>query len=62
VRAHRPGVVHRGRRPVYLAGTYCLRRNAWTSSLRAYFDANFVKVLADRQGGTLYMRRGLHPR
>jgi len=47
---------------VWLAGNFNLRRIAWTPSLRAYFSANFVKVLADRQGDTLYVRRGLHPR
>jgi len=47
---------------VWLAGTYNLRRIAWTPALRAYFSANFVRVLADRQGDTLYVRRGLHPR
>ena len=39
-----------------------LRRIAWTPALRAYFNTNFVKVLADRQGDTLYVRRGLRPR
>jgi alpha-1,2-mannosyltransferase len=46
---------------VWLAGTYNLRRIAWTPALRAYFNTNFVRVLADRQGDTLYVRRGLHP-
>jgi hypothetical protein len=47
---------------VWLAGTYNLRRIAWTPSLRAYFSANFVGVLADRRGDALYVRRGLHSR
>jgi Glycosyltransferase family 87 len=47
---------------VWLAGTYNLRRIAWTPALRAYFNTNFVKVLADRQGDALYVRRGLRPR
>jgi hypothetical protein len=47
---------------VWLAGTYNLRRIAWTPALRAYFRSNFVRVLADRQGDTLYVRKGLHPR
>jgi alpha-1,2-mannosyltransferase len=47
---------------VWLAGTYNLRRIAWTPALRAYFRANFVKVLQDRKGDTLYVRKGLHPR
>jgi hypothetical protein len=47
---------------VWLAGTYNLRRIAWTPALRAYFDGNFVKVLHDKQGDTLYIRKGLHPR
>ena len=46
---------------VWLAGTYNLRRIAWTPALRAYFDSNFTKVLADKQGDTLYVRKGLHP-
>ncbi len=47
---------------VWLAGTYNLRRIAWTPALRAYFDSNFVKVVHDKQGDTLYIRKGLHPR
>jgi hypothetical protein len=47
---------------VWLAGTYNLRRIAWTPALRAYFGSNFVKVLHDKQGDTLYIRKGLHPR
>jgi hypothetical protein len=47
---------------VWLAGIYNLRRIAWTPALRAYFTSNFVKVLRDRQGDTLYVRKGLHPR
>jgi hypothetical protein len=47
---------------VWLAGTYNLRRIAWTPALRAYLNTNFVRVLADRQGDTLYVRRGLRPR
>jgi hypothetical protein len=47
---------------VWLAGTYNLRRIAWTPALRAYFSGNLVKVLQDRQGNALYVRRGLHPR
>jgi hypothetical protein len=43
---------------VWLAGTYNLRRIAWTPALRAYFDAHFVKVLQDREGDTLYVRHG----
>jgi hypothetical protein len=47
---------------VWLAGTYNLRRIAWTPALRAYFDGNFVKVLHDKQGDTLYVRKGLRSR
>lgn len=47
---------------VWLAGTYNLRRIAWTPALRAYFRNNFVKVLQDRHGDTLYVRKGLHAR
>jgi hypothetical protein len=47
---------------VWLAGTYNLRRIAWTPALRAYFVGNFAEVLRDRQGDTLYVRKGLHPR
>jgi hypothetical protein len=43
---------------VWLAGTYNLRRIAWTPALRAYFQAHFVQLLQDRQGDTLYVRRG----
>jgi hypothetical protein len=43
---------------VWLAGTYNLRRIAWTPALRTYFNTNFVKVLADKQGDTLYVRKG----
>jgi hypothetical protein len=42
---------------VWLAGTYNLRRIAWTPALRAYFASNFVKVLQDRQGDALYIRK-----
>ena len=45
-----------------MAGTYNLRRIAWTPALRAYFNTNFVRVLADTQGDTLCVRRGLRPR
>jgi hypothetical protein len=45
---------------VWLAGMYNLRRIGWTPALRAYFDRNFVRVLADNRGDTLYVRRGLH--
>ena len=45
-----------------MAGTYNLRRIAWTPTLRAYFNTNFVRVLADTQGDTLCVRRGLRPR
>jgi alpha-1,2-mannosyltransferase len=47
---------------VWLAGTYNLRRIGWTSSLRSYFDSNFVRVLHDNKGDTLYVRKGLHAR
>jgi hypothetical protein len=47
---------------VWLAGRYNLRRIGWTPSLRAYFDSNFVKVLHDNKGDTLYVRRGLRAR
>jgi alpha-1,2-mannosyltransferase len=43
---------------VWLAGVYNLRRIAWTPALRAYFSHNFVKVLFDARGDTLYVRKG----
>ncbi len=43
----------------WLAGRYNLRRIAWTPSLRAYFDGNFVRVLRDNKGDALYVRKGL---
>jgi hypothetical protein len=49
-------------RYVWLAGTFNLRRIGWTPALRAYFQGNFVSVLRDRQGDTLYVRKGVLPR
>ena len=43
---------------VWLAGVYNRRRIAWTPELRAYFSHNFVKVLSDDKGDTLYVRKG----
>jgi hypothetical protein len=47
---------------LWLAGTYNLRRIAWTPTLRAYLHNNFIKVLHDKQGDTLYIRKSLKPR
>ncbi len=46
---------------VWLAGTYNLRRIAWTPALHAYLRRDFVRVLTDRRGDALYRRRGLDP-
>lgn len=38
---------------VWLAGTYNLRRIAWTPALRAYFKHNFTRLLVDHGGRAL---------
>jgi len=43
---------------VWLAGVYNRRRIAWTPALRAYFSGNFVRVLFDDRGDSLYVRKG----
>jgi hypothetical protein len=44
---------------VWLAGVYNRRRIAWTPALEAYFQRNFVRLLADNKGDALYVRRGV---
>jgi len=44
---------------VWLAGLYNRRRIGWTPALEAYFQRNFVRLLADNKGDALYVRRGL---
>jgi alpha-1,2-mannosyltransferase len=44
---------------VWLSGVYNRRRIAWTPTLTAYFQHNFVLVLMDNKGDGLYVRRRL---